>query len=96
MLRRLFGPRKGTRYYGPVAYCADYALVQRPGFYALTDDGKALRRPLLRLVCVDDAPGDASNGACHYEVAAKSDPIAKAGRPVEMRANLNGKAGVSQ
>jgi hypothetical protein len=66
--------RKGRRYDGPVAYCDDYHLVKRPGYYALTKDGKRLRRPLLRLTWVDHAPGVPGDISGHYEVASKTDP----------------------
>ena len=94
MLRRLFGPRPGSRYFGPVAYCDDYSLVGRPGYYALTSDGKAVRKPLLRLVYVDDAPGDPDDPSGHYEVAGPKDPVQRPGRIVALRADLEGSAGV--
>jgi len=68
------GPQPGDVYEGPHAYCADYALVERPGFYALTEDGKVLLEPLLRLVMIDDFPGDAEQLGCHLEVAGPHDP----------------------
>lgn len=39
----------GQRYDGPACYCDDPQLVPRPGFYALTTDGKHVRRrvPLI-------------------------------------------------
>ena len=95
MLRRLFQPRPGTRYEGHACYTDDYQLVPRPGYYALTDDGKQLRKPLLRLVCVDDAPGDPDGIACHYEVAAKNDPIQKRNANVRVKATLHGESGVA-
>jgi hypothetical protein len=93
---RFLKPRAGTRWYGPAAYCTDYALVPRPGYYALSDDGKQLRKPLLRLVCVDDAPGDNKDGSCHYEVAGKNDPVQRQGKVVKMKARLEGTAGINQ
>lgn len=47
----------GTQWDGPHAWSTDFPhTVPMAGFYALTDDGKQLRRPLIRLVGVDDAP----------------------------------------
>lgn len=64
--------RAGQRYDGPACFCDDYAAVPRPGFYALTADGRTIL-PKVPLVCVDDAPGDPDNGACHYEYAGPKD-----------------------
>lgn len=66
------GPEPGTPYYGPACYCDDYAAVPRPGYYALSEDGREILadRPL---VCVDDAPGNPDNPACHYEHAGPTD-----------------------
>jgi len=94
MLRRLFGPKPGTRYEGPACYTDDYQAVPRPGYYALTDDGRNLRKPLMRLVCVDDNPGDPDGRACHYEVASKTDPVQKRNANVTVAVNLEGQSGV--
>lgn len=76
------GPDPGTVYEGPACYVNDYEAVERPGFYALTDDGKDLLRPLIRLVMVDDAPNDPDNGHCHLEVAYANDGPQKTNRNV--------------
>lgn len=67
-------PPAGMLWTGPAAYTMDYSIVDKPGFYALTEDGKEFRRPLVRLVMVDDAPGNDEDGSCHLEVASSSDP----------------------
>jgi hypothetical protein len=75
--------RAGQRYDGPAAWSDDYSAVPRPGYYALTEDGKHLR-PDVPLVCVDDAPGDALDGSCHFEYAGPRDyPQRSGGKPVE-------------
>lgn len=74
--------RAGHPYVGPAAWCDDYTLVPRPGYYALTPDGKRLL-PRVPLVCVDDAPGNHLDGACHYEYAGPKDyPQRSGNRPV--------------
>lgn len=85
--------RAGKPYDGPAAWCDDYTLVPRPGYYALTADGKRVL-PDVPLVCVDDAPGDPENGACHYEYGAlKEYPQRK--RVVAMEAeSIHGRAEV--
>jgi hypothetical protein len=84
--------RRGQLYTGPAAWCDDYAAVPRPGFYALTPDGKKIL-PKVPLVCVDDAPGNALDGSCHYEYAGPKDmpqrqatggPVPSNGNTVEM------------
>jgi hypothetical protein len=64
--------RAGQPYDGPAAWSDDYSAIPRPGYYALTADGKTLL-PDVPLVCVDDAPGNALDGACHYEYAGPKD-----------------------
>jgi hypothetical protein len=93
LLRR--GPKPGTVFDGLVTYCHDYSLVEKPGYYALGEDGKQLQKPLLRLTWVDDAPGDEDDGSGHYEVSAKTDPISRAGAPVPLEAESHGSAEVS-
>lgn len=90
-------------YDGPSAYIdADEAALRGivPGHYALTPDGKSLlrrglRKRPVRLVMVDDAPGNAQDGACHLEIAKKGDPIARAGRIVGLEFHGEGKATVT-
>lgn len=84
----------GDRYEGPSCYCHDYAMVERPGYYALTEDGQQLQDPLLRLVMIDDAPGDAENPACHLEVASDTDPPMKQGPIVPLHARAQGSSSV--
>lgn len=92
------GTVPGRLYDGPATWCDDYALVPRPGFYALTDDGKTVL-PNVPLVCVDDAPGDSRNGACHYEYAGPKDnpqrradnTTVPAGTVVELEVHAEGK-----
>ncbi|MBI3936411.1 MAG: hypothetical protein HY323_05495 [Betaproteobacteria bacterium] len=87
--------RPGDRYDGPVAFTDEDGYKRLPlGYYALTRDGKSLRRPLLRLVWVDDAPGDPDDGSGHYEVAHRSDPPVKAGRIVPLQSHMTGKGSV--
>lgn len=79
--------RAGQLYDGPAAWCDDYQLVQRPGYYALDSTGKRLL-PDVPLVCVDDAGGDPWDGSCHYEYAGPHDQPQRQGRlvPMEERA----------
>lgn len=97
--------RRGQLYTGPACWCDDYAAVPRPGFYALDSTGKKIRKR-VPLVCVDDAPGNALDGSCHYEYAGPKDmpqrqatggPVPSNGTVVEMEpdtlygtANLEG------
>lgn len=91
LLRRL-RQRRGQRYDGPACYTDDYALVGRPGFYALDPTGKKVNRR-LRLVYVDDAPGDPTDGSGHYEVAGRHDPVQRGGeRVVELEVQVAGAA----
>lgn len=93
LLGRFKGPKPGERWTGPAAWTDDYAQVERPGFYALTDDGKHLRRPLVRLVVVNDHPDDPENDHWHLEVASKTDPPqrgAPLGAPVDLHAASSG------
>lgn len=64
--------RRGRLYEGLTAWCDDYQLVPKPGFYALTADGKTVL-PDVPLVCVDDAPGDPDDGSTHFEYAGPRD-----------------------
>lgn len=95
MIRRLFDRarfRPGQLYTGPVAYADEDGSRRLPlAYYALSADGKELRRPLLRLVAIDDAPGDPEDGAFHYEIASAGDPPSKPGRSVALEAVLEGR-----
>jgi hypothetical protein len=65
-----FRLRPGQSYDGPAAYVDGNGQGDpKHGFYALTDDGKALRRPLVRLTAVA-----LSDGSHSYEIARKGDP----------------------
>lgn len=93
--------RRGKLYTGPATWSDDYSAVPRPGFYALSEDGKTLL-PDVPLVCVDDAPGDPDDGACHYEYAGPKDyPQRSGGKPIgrgaviEMDVRAEGQTGVS-
>lgn len=93
--------RRGQLYTGPAAWCDDYTAVPRPGFYALSPDGKSLL-PDVPLVCVDDAPGDPNDGACHYEYAGPRDYPQRSGGKnigrgavIEMEVQAEGKTGLS-
>lgn len=90
LLRRKL--RAGKLYTGPAAWCDDYSIVRRPGYYALSPDGKRVRAD-VPLTCVDDAPGDHLDGACHYEYADYSD-YAQRQATVTLEATLQGKAGI--
>lgn len=96
--KRVSGPRPGTMHTGPAAFCADQGVVPWPGFYALTQDGKTLRTPLVRLVAVDDAPGDPRDGAWHLEVAGPGDPAQRNGVivPLEVHATGRSQMGVGE
>lgn len=103
-LRDLFraSPAPGTRWDGPAAYidAAEAArLNMAPGHYALDTIGKTPlllgRGRMVRLVAVDDAPGDAEDGAWHLEVAAVGDPIARPGRIVSLEFHGEGRAEVA-
>jgi hypothetical protein len=84
--------RRGDRYDGPACYCTDYSLVPRPGFYALDATGKRVN-PHVRLVYVDDAPGDPNDGSGHYEIAGRKDPEQRPGeRVVELAVAVKGSA----
>jgi hypothetical protein len=92
--------RAGKPYDGPAAWSDDYSAVPRPGYYALTPDGKNILSG-VPLVCVDDAPGNALDGSCHYEFAGPRDyPQRSGGKPVEqstivdMQVEAEGQGGV--
>lgn len=79
LLHRLLhgGPEPGSEWTGPKAICDDAAVGFAKAHYALTPDGKRLllvRGRPVRLMQVDLAPGDPSDGSERYLVAAKDDP----------------------
>jgi len=88
------GPQPGDPYQGPACWCDDYQLVPRPGYYALDSTGKQVLGN-VPLVCVDDAPGDEQNGACHYEYAGPKDNPQRQGRIVALEAHIEGRGGMS-
>lgn len=93
--------RAGRVYDGPVAWSDDYTAVPRPGYYALSADGKHVLAD-VPIVCVDDAPGDPEDGACHYEYAGPKDyPQRRAdgtrvekGRTVDIEVEAEGLGGI--
>lgn len=90
----IFGKRRlvpGEVYEGPASWTTDYSIVDKAGFYALAEDGKTFMQPLLRLVAVDDAPGDPDDGSWHLEVASPHDPPQRAatGEEIEARKTVD-------
>jgi len=83
----------GSRFEGRVAFCADYELVEKPGFYGHNPDGSI--NAALRLMWVDDAPHDPSDGKGHYEVAGPKDPVQKQAPTVSLEAGAEGSADVA-
>lgn len=94
------GPRPGEVWRGHACYCDDYALVDRPGFYALDETGKQIL-PKIRLTWVDCAPHDDQDGTGFYEVSGRRGPISRAstgedlgklheGQIVELQAHARG------
>lgn len=75
------GPRPGTPWTGYAAIFDDESVDHRRGWYALTDDGKHLRRPVIRLTCV-------TSGEEHdLYVSKKGDPpLVEGKRTVEFEA----------
>lgn len=93
--------RRGQIYTGYATWCDDYTLVPKPGFYALDDSGKQVLAD-VPLVCVDEAPGDAQDGTCHYEYAGPRDYPQRSGDRaigrgaiIDMEAHLEGRGGLS-
>ena len=95
LFRRAVAPRPGTVYNGPASFFNDVGVVPWPGFYALDDEGKNLRLPPLRLVAVDDAPGDPDDGAWHLEVAGPNDPAQRPAHIVALEMDAAGRAEVT-
>ena len=79
-------------YTGPVAYMdeIDGKPIMR-SFYMLTEDGKGPVLPLIRMVSVDDAPGDPEDGSCHYEVAREDDRETRPGNIVDLETRAEGR-----
>ena len=84
-----WGPA-GSRWDGLAAWFHGPEVDYRPGFYALDGEGRTLllwQDAPVRLVGVDDAPGDAGDGRWHLEVAGSDDapqrPASVAGQVVE-------------
>jgi hypothetical protein len=71
------GPQPGERWDGYAAVADGLDVDHVRGVYALTDDGRDLRRPLLRLVAVDETPGVSEDGNFHYEIAYPEDGMNK-------------------
>lgn len=70
-------PPPGFVWSGPAAVADGLEVGHVRGIYALTDDGRDLRQPLLRLVAVDETPGEPDDGNFHYEVAYPEDGMNK-------------------
>lgn len=85
----------GDVYEGPMAVFDGEQVNHVHGFYALTDDGKELRKPLVRLMHVDLAPGDSHDGSQEFRVAGKNDPPTARGNIVEFEAEAQGSSEVS-
>ena len=99
--RRRMSKRRGQVYDGPAAWCDDPQVVIRPGFYALSENGKMVLGD-VPLVCVDDAPLDPEDGSCHYEFAGPHDYPQRAGEHpvlpgdiIDMEIHAEGRAEVS-
>lgn len=84
--------RRGKPYHGIAVWSDDYTLVPRPGFYAVSGSGPQARLlAKVPLVCVDDAPDDATDGSCHFEYAGPRDyPQRKATGEDVRRGNVVG------
>ena len=81
--------RAGQPFSGHACWTDDYSIVPRPGYYALTDDGKQILAH-VPLVYVDDAPGDHLDGSGHYEYAGPKDQPQRQGNPVALEAHAVG------
>lgn len=87
----------GEAYVGPACWSDDYTVVPKPGYYALSEDGKALLVD-VPLVCIDDAPGDPEDGSCHYVYAGENEYPQKTaegkeipyGHPVDLEFEVEG------
>ena len=69
--------RPGMVWDGPAAVADGLDVGHVRGIYALTDDGRDLRQPHLRLVAVDETPGESDDGNFHYEIAYPEDGMNK-------------------
>ena len=80
-----------SRYRGPVAWVNEGDMgVPESGFYALTKDGKAIARPLKRLVAVQHKGRDSH----HYRVAKAAEHSPPAGNVIELEVDAEGKGEV--
>ena len=101
-LRRKPALIPGTVWDGPRAICDDAIVGFVHAAYALTEDGKQLLfvngRP-VRLMQVDLAPDDPTDGSEEYVIAGPGDPAQKIAPVVRERVELEieteGQAGVS-
>jgi hypothetical protein len=90
---------EGQRYDGPATYVdGNGHPAIRAGYYAMTRDGRKLRRPYVRLCAVTHA-----DGSHHYEIVRKSGshqrpfagPVAAAPRTVELELEAEGHGDVA-
>lgn len=92
------GPKPGDVWEGPSCWTDDYSVVKQPGYYALTDDGKELRKPLVRLVGVAHSP-DPDDDGHHLEVAGPNDPPHRfqeqGTNVISLESHTNGEGGVT-
>lgn len=79
------GFKPGDRYEGLAVWTTDYTLVDKPGFYALAEDGRQLLDPPLRLVGIDETPGDPDDTSWHLVVAGSTDPAQRAATGEEIK-----------
>jgi hypothetical protein len=81
-----------VRFRGPVAWVnIGEQGVPESGFYALTRDGKALARPLRRLVAVQHR----LNSKHHYRDARPDEHSPPVGRVIELEYDGQGKGNVA-
>jgi hypothetical protein len=75
--------KAGSKYSGPKAIFDGEEVDGILAFYALDQDGKTLLKQNgkpVRLMQVDEAPGDPDDGSESFYVAAKGDPAQKTTR----------------
>jgi len=78
------------RYRGPVAWVNDDEDVPESGFYALTKNGKELKRPLVRLVAVQHR----LTSDHHYRIAKDDEHSPPIGNVILFEVEAEGKADV--